>query len=281
MENQEGIIEDKLSTSENCKNCESPSKGNYCSVCGQKRIDKRLVLKESIVHWLRVIVNLDRGLWHTTWLMIKNPSKVINEYLNGVTRPYLHPFRYLFLWLTLNVFLMFSTGAFDLIQAEMGTGVPSSDRQAAFMQELNTWMKSYMQFFFVLSIPSLAWGTKLLFKKGNLYFAEHLVLNSFSYGTSMVIGVFVLPFYFISVENMLTFQVIGFIPTILYHTYVFKSVFKESLIRTFLKSIAAQIVWIIGFFVVMVFLMIGYIIYLFITRPDLFNKVEETTMAFL
>lgn len=259
-----------------CKSCGQGFEGSYCPSCGQKKIVNRLVLKDSIRHLLGVMVNFEKGLWHTTIWMFKRPGKVINDYLNGVTKPYIHPFRYLFLWLTINLFLMFSTGLFDQVQAEMA--VEMNQESNPISDLLLNWMKNYMQLFFLVSIPFLALGTKVLFRKMKLNFAEHLVINSFGYGTAMVVSTLIIPFYFLFPDYHWTVQMISLILGVSIHGYLYSGIFKQNIFLAIFKAIFAYIFWIIGFFLTILLFLIIYITYLGFTDPELlkatFKKAE-------
>lgn len=260
-----------------CKNCGHQYEGSYCPSCGQKKITNRLVLKDSILHWFGVMVNFENGLWHTTLWMFKKPGRVVHNYLNGITRPYIHPFRYLFLWLTIQLFLMFSTGLYDQVQAEMAEEM--NQEPNAFVDLLNGIMKNYMSIFFVVSIPSLALGTKLMFRKMKLNFAEHLVINSFGYGTAMVASTLIIPLYFIFSDFHWYVQVFSLILGVLVHVYLYKGIFKENLIKTLFKAIFAYSLWAIGFFLNVVIFLALYLLNMGFNNPEqlksLFPKRAE------
>tara|TARA_R110002072_G_scaffold12269_5_gene53494 strand:- start:1185 stop:2048 length:864 start_codon:yes stop_codon:yes gene_type:complete len=261
----------------NCKSCGQQFEGNYCPSCGQKKIVNRLVLKDSVRHLFGVMVNFERGLWHSSILMFKNPAKVINDYINGITKPYIHPFRYLFLWLTIQIFLMFSTGLFDMIQSQMALELQAQQQDSEFQLAVNQAIRKYMQIFFVLSIPFLAWGTRLLFRKKRLNFAEHLVVNSFGYGTTLLMSTLILPLYFFVGDNLMKIQMLSLILNIAIHAYIYKRVFEERIIPTILKSIMAVVFWLIGFCLNMILFFIFYIIYLIIYNPDLLKSAANKT----
>ncbi len=249
-----------------CKSCQREYEGSYCPNCGQKKIENRLVLKDSIRHFAGVAVNFERGLWYTSFMMYKKPRKVIDDYLNGATKPYIHPFRFLFVWLTISLFLMFSTGLFEDVQIHMAESL--GQKRTPLEDHLNGIMQKYMQLFFVVSIPFLALGTKILFRKSRKNFAEHLVINSFCYGGSLVLSILVTPFYFISVEYFFTIQLLSLGLNIAVQSYFYKYIFNEKVIPAILKSILSYIFWIIGFFLSVAFFFIIYFVYLALTDPE-------------
>ena len=65
---------------ENCKNCNEPIAGNFCSHCGQKkykRIDKKYIWDEiqySVLH-------TNKGLFYSIKSILKNPGKTAREFV--------------------------------------------------------------------------------------------------------------------------------------------------------------------------------------------------------
>lgn len=263
----------------NCKSCENTYEGIYCPNCGQKKILKRLTIKESLAQLFGVMINLERGLWHTSIMMFKKPGMVVNDYLNGKTRPYIHPFRFLFLWLTIQLFLMFSSGVFDFIQVQMAAELHQETTD--FQQRINEVMLKYLQLFFLFSIPSLSLGTKLFFKKKQFNFAEHLVLNSYVYGTTLVISTFFLPLYFVFRDEWLSIQYFGLVLNIAIHTYAYKMIFGEKIIPTILKSIMAVLFWFLGFCLSILGFFLFYFVYMIFFEPEILKTAGTKTAEIL
>lgn len=266
-------MENKAVMNYACKSCSQEYNGNYCPKCGQKKIEKRLVLKDSIGHLLGVVVNFERGLWYTSIMMYKNPGKVVKDYLKGVTRPYIHPFRFLFIWLSVSLFLMFSTGLYDDLQTQMAENF--GQQQNPIGERVNTVIQKYMQVFFVVSIPFLAFGSKMVFKKAKFNFAEHLVINSFCYGASLVLAIAFTPFYFLSLEFAGTVQLISVGVNIAVQTYFYKRIFGENILPSIFKSIFSYVFWIIGFFLIAALFFIGYLIYWAFSDPESLKEAAK------
>lgn len=267
----------------NCKSCQHSYAGHHCPSCGQKHIDKRITVKDSLKHWVGSFFNYERGMWHTIWLLLKDPRKIITEYFDGITKPYVHPFRFLFLWLTINVFVLISSGVFESTQQDFmtgfsegttnsGEGAKAAEAVSAKLQEA---IQKYMNLLLVLSIPFLALATSWLFRKAKLNFAEHLVLNSFAYGESLIIGFLFFPLYVLDREHFMIIQMISLLVSILYLTYVYWSIFRQNFIVTFIKSIFVMILWFIGISLLIVVIMVAYFIFTVITNPELIEKYKK------
>jgi len=78
-----------------CKNCSSPFSGFYCPQCGQKVIKTPLSIS-TIVSNVKSLIEFDKGFFHTFWILLSQPGKLIRDYLNGKSRPYNNPIRFFF-----------------------------------------------------------------------------------------------------------------------------------------------------------------------------------------
>lgn len=88
-----------------CKNCSRDYDGHFCPNCGQKWINKRITLWDSIQGLFYSIFNFDRGFLYTTRELFIRPGEVIRQFLNGVTVRYVHPFRFVFIWATITALI--------------------------------------------------------------------------------------------------------------------------------------------------------------------------------
>ena len=52
--------------------------------------------------------------------LIKQPGKVVSEYLSGVTISYAHPFRFIFVWATISTLIAVYTGASQGVSIAIG-----------------------------------------------------------------------------------------------------------------------------------------------------------------
>lgn len=77
-----------------CKNCGKEFEGNFCSYCGQKKINRHDT--RELMDYLGDAFELKRGFFITFITLIKQPSKLVKEYLEGKTKIYQNPVTYLF-----------------------------------------------------------------------------------------------------------------------------------------------------------------------------------------
>ena len=259
-----------------CKNCGTAFAGNFCNQCGQKYINQRYNLRDGISHLFSTVINIDRGLWHTCFELLRNPGKVINGYLNGITIRYFHPFRFVFLLLTLSVFLMVVTGAYDVVQESFAvryTGNYVPDIQKRIMTGIN----SYMHIMLAVSIPILALASWLFFRSSKLNYAEHLIINSFAYGETVLLGMLFLIAYAFSDEAFLALNFLAIPLSIAYLTYAYMSIFKGSKIIIFLKALGTYLIWFFGFGLMVMAITIVYMIRMIQQNPEIIEQFKQNT----
>ena len=86
-----------------CKNCGNSFQGNFCNQCGQKVFERfsRTYL------WLGLrkdLFEIDNGLLLTFRQLWLHPGTMVLKYINGETKRYYSPLKYLFFWMALYLF---------------------------------------------------------------------------------------------------------------------------------------------------------------------------------
>ena len=62
---------------------------------------------------MKGIFNLEKGIFHTIKQLILNPGIVITEYLNGKTKAYYNPLKFLFLMAAISAFFAIISNTYD------------------------------------------------------------------------------------------------------------------------------------------------------------------------
>jgi Protein of unknown function (DUF3667) len=89
-----------------CKNCNTPFQGTYCNQCGQHAIQRfNFSYLWSLLS--QDLFEVDRGLWHTMKDLTVRPGYMIHDFLNGKTRQYFSPLKYLII--SIGVFYLMMT----------------------------------------------------------------------------------------------------------------------------------------------------------------------------
>lgn len=247
-----------------CKNCGTEYQGSFCPNCGQKLITKRYTLKESLLSFINSIVNVDRGLWHTSINLLIKPGQVIRDVLGGKTVTYLHPFRYLIIWLTLQTFLTINLGLIERLQdvMPMANQQAISAEQAEFQQKFYTIYIGYMNAWLALMIPFYSFGTWVAFRKHKLNYAEHLIVTAYIFGQTSLIGILIIPLYYL--PPALSFAMyISFALLLIYPVYAFYSLKRENILVLTLKSLLAILLWVVSISLIVIIIAIATV---FITK---------------
>ncbi len=83
---------------QNCLNCGAKLQGDYCHECGQKNKDIQLSFFKLLKNFFDEITFFDNKIITTLKLLIYNPAKLTQSYIEGKRMRYVPPFRlYLFL----------------------------------------------------------------------------------------------------------------------------------------------------------------------------------------
>lgn len=219
-----------------CKNCENILQGQYCNICGQKVIKERYTLK----HLFGLVFesfNVERGLLYTVKMLFTNPGKLINDYLDGRTRDFYNPLKYLILIASINAVLMLWFDIFDTNVANTNELMGESREATKLQQILLDYLKMYLNIFSLLILPFYSLVTKWIFKKHKLFYAEHLVINSYLFAQYTLLQMLTyLTFSLFPGLSKLS-MLVAAVLFIAYYTYALRGIFKIKLLKSFLNSL--------------------------------------------
>jgi hypothetical protein len=78
---------------------------NYCPQCSQSANVRRLTWRTFLLDFLRTLTHAEKSIAGTTWNLIKNPGKVMDEYCKGKRKKYQGPVGFYLLWVTASILL--------------------------------------------------------------------------------------------------------------------------------------------------------------------------------
>jgi hypothetical protein len=218
-----------------CKNCGNLFQGQYCNNCGQKVIRERYTIK----HLFGLIFesfNVERGLLYTIKLLFTNPGKLINDYLEGRTKDFYNPLKYLILIASINAVLMLWFDIFDTNVANTNELMGETGETTKLQQIILDYLKMYLNIFSLIVIPFYSLMTKWIFKKHKLFYAEHLVINSYLFAQYTLLQmVAYLAFSFIPGLSKLS-MLLAAVIFISYYGYALRGVFNIKLLKSSLMS---------------------------------------------
>lgn len=154
-------------TASACVSCGAALSGPYCSACGQPVIGGRPTLRSLLRAAVGQVLDLDRGFRFTTTGLTVAPGRVITGFLRGDTVRYTHPLAYLL--------VAFATFA---LTGQLAGGVAGMTDGAN-------------RIFTATAIPVIAAVSRVVFWRGRLNYAEHLIIVVYLLG-HIVLGLAVL-----------------------------------------------------------------------------------------
>lgn len=175
-----------------CVNCGTLHDSKYCPNCGQKYIGKRYTLKDSIAMVLGQVFNLERGFLFTSREIIVRPGNVIRGFLAGNTMRYFHPFRFVFVWASVSALLSLWLGSFDQVAQYMQFGEQEAEQSKKGMEIVS----NYLTLITMAGIPFFALFSFLFYRKSKLNYTEHLIINAYAQGASIILGLVFTGLYF-------------------------------------------------------------------------------------
>ncbi|NBG65523.1 DUF3667 domain-containing protein [Acidiluteibacter ferrifornacis] len=240
------IITDQFSEAalNTCKTCKTELLGPYCYHCGQRKIAKRFQLKDSIKWVFHQLFNMDHGLFFTTFRLFKNPQKVLLDNITGATVKYLHPFRFIFIWATISVLISL---LFGLNEKAQELGMPQSGIKAQEVgKDVQEFINKYLTLITIGTVPFFAFYSKLFFRKFKLNYAEHLIINSYSYGVTIAVGTL---FYFLWLIPgfFLWSTAISALITVIIFSWIYNRFFQVNFLISLIKSF---LIYIISYFTI-------------------------------
>jgi len=253
-----------------CKNCHMHFQGSYCSNCGQKVITERNTLK----HFFNLFFDsfdIHRGVLFTAKLLFLNPGKIINEYLNGKTKDYYNPLRYLLIVAGIYAIFMLSLNVIDANIESTKELFQTNTGENKLQSAINSYLKKYLSFIPILVLPFWSLASKWILKKYKLYYAEHLIINSYLYAQYLLILTLV-SFVLIPFPELSKYVMIfGIVVITSYFTYAYRSIFKISTFKSLFSSLSFILLGLILFYV---FIMLIFVIVIAILMMNGVNIKE-------
>lgn len=256
-----------------CRNCnkELLEESLYCGYCGQKTITERYTIKKSLREAFAILTNFERGFLFTIKELFVAPERVIRDYLNGKTKQYYHPFKYLFILASLTVLVSLNTDLYDAQQGMMNgyIGVDQSEQsesQQKINEQVTQFTKQYLNLIYLMMIPFISFFTYRFFRKEGLNYAENIISNSFVFGQFALIGVFTSLLYLLFPSALGWGFVFSTLIILSYMTYVYHRLYKISIFKAFYKTVLSYVLGYVLLFLLMMILGIVAVIVYFLFK---------------
>lgn len=229
--------------------------GEYCNQCGQKHIE-RFDLKYLWKLFHADVLELDRGLWHTVKDLTLNPGATIRAYLDGNTKTYYSPVKYMAVVATA-IYVAFSlafTG--DPVKSDFfsmdawkerffsSETPPFSPRSFVEIVMLPSIMvNGGMLIYYLILLPFMALAARFILR--TLNFTEYIIAWMYLWAhlllLTLALCVLLLPI-FISNEDLFAYSVfaVEMILLLFYFTGALRHLTKGRWIPTFFKMILSM-----------------------------------------
>ena len=92
-----------------CLNCGTIVQGRFCQQCGQENVEVKESFLQLIKHFFADLTHFDGKLWKTLNLLLFQPGKLTQLYMDGKRAAYIHPIR-MYLFISAVFFLFMFTG---------------------------------------------------------------------------------------------------------------------------------------------------------------------------
>lgn len=212
---------------DNCKNCNSPINGNYCSNCGQpaelKRIDGHYIISE-----IGDFLFANKGMVYTIKNVIINPGKSVRRFITEDRYRFVKPITFLFI--TSLVYTLachfFHIDANDFYMQQPEIESPT-------INLFINWMLEYQGYTNIISGLFMAFWLKLFFRKSGYNIFEIFILFCFISGISSL---------FFTVTTMLQgltqfhLMSISALIVIIYYAWAIGQFFDEKKAASYIKA---------------------------------------------
>ncbi|MGB3466922.1 MAG: DUF3667 domain-containing protein [Cyclobacteriaceae bacterium] len=267
---------------EQCINCETTLRGNYCHACGQRNISKRITIRTLVDDFTSKWLGWDNKFLRTIKALTLQPGLVANKYIGGNRVSFVGPLGYAFLTSAIMIlsFNWLGVDYGELIRASqeaMSTatngGEPIPEEVQELNKTLNKLMTDHVRTMLFIMIPFIVFTGYVLYRSGSYgkkyNMLELSVLHIYLAGHSVWFTILLFP----------VFRLIGFgyswILTVTSMIYVIFGMYDFHSKKGFRAVIKALVTYLIGLFLFMIVLSIFTIIYIIFFTDFIQAAIEK------
>lgn len=260
---------------EECQGCKHKINGNYCANCGQriyKRIDKNYVLDEIQF----TVFRTNKGFLYSIISLIQNPGKTAREFINGNRAKHYKPLPLMVLLSAFSVFISIKLMGLNNVFEAYTASQPNSIVTNSFY----SFLFSNFSLLMILAIPIISLITKLVFKKWEQNYYEHIVMNTYIISFHTIVSIIILTpitLFFIhkyDPETVIRFLNYSNILLPLILVWFYKGFYPDKpLISIIGKAIVVFILTYLIFITTLILGLIVSVIYTAITDPDALKQM--------
>jgi len=249
----------------NCKNCEYglQETAKFCQSCGARIIYDRLSLKKLTTDFINKVFGWENNYFRTFRTMMISPDVVVSDYIGGIRKRHMPPITFLLIGLTIAtlVFNTFSEKYVELnsdvlidenyyrTQFELKNGEKTStnlddkkkyeeafqtykNQQKGFQTNIIKGILKYLNLITFIFMPFYTLISMLVFGRKTHNYSEHLVINCYIQGLSMIGTTLLFIAALIVHPNIYLF---GITVAPFYYSFTYKKLYKLSFGKLLLK----------------------------------------------
>ena len=234
----------EINVSENtCKNCNHTFTKQYCNGCGQKNASR--ITNAHLIHEvMHAVLHADMGIFPFIKRLVLSPGILAKEYIDG-KRKIFNPIQFLVLSVGFVILLMTLTHFYESIEMLQEKTLTDTSPNMKAMQEKLKGFQSFIQkngnIIILILMPIFAFFGKLLFKKHDNNYAEHLMISVFAVSLSNLLTLIMLICSYFIGFNLTTILVATFCTTVGSFCLTYKQFYKINFITAFWKSITVYL----------------------------------------
>lgn len=254
--------------SSHCINCGTEFIGEYCHSCGQKNRVQRLTFRNAWLEFQQFFLGLDTKYFRTFKTIWVNPGRVAKANIDGNRVMFVGPVGYLFVVLTILLLLVSAFGVkwTEFMSESINTFQVDSQQQTEMQTQMMGRIFNNFRAFQFLVIPFMAMGAKLMFRKSNYNYLEHMVVVFYVQAQMVFITILNL---FSHVLFDKTFFMLSMPISLLFYGFACLTFYqgKYPLVR-FIKGMFVQILGLVFFSLTFLLIVVGVMIFLAATDPE-------------
>ncbi|MGN6604939.1 MAG: DUF3667 domain-containing protein [Ginsengibacter sp.] len=158
-----------------CLNCGYPVELNYCPQSSQSTSIGRISWRSFLAEFFHAVTHAEKGIFGTTWQLVKDPGKVMNEYLSGKRKKYHSPVTFFLVWVTVSILLQQASLALSGFHPVYLKGLTFSSPESIriFIKE-GEWL-------YILTFPICALLLYLILTRPIFSYIESIVITMYTF----------------------------------------------------------------------------------------------------
>lgn len=198
------------------------------------------------------VFNLDKGVFHTLIALTLYPGKAIREYLYEDRSKLSKVLSFLFFFTAISAFLTINVIPFEKMMGDP-TQIGDSPAEKA-MLEFSHYYAKYMNPIMLTTVPITSIFSYFFFKKPQMYYAEHLVINSYIFSYHSFIYLLLTPLFIYAPSSTISGY---FMVTFAYSCYAYVKIFDYETFEAVMRNLGVTLfVYLIIFLLITVAMLI-------------------------